>query len=117
MSGSEFASVGSEFRKPYHRVGRVGRLIVHDQLHPSAFMSRLLSDQQRQKPVRFHLPIRQPLGLRLGPHCARTEPGCYLSRSVTPCRGGGNVDGFGRERHHRHGQGVWALKLHRKPIS
>ncbi len=33
--------------------------------------------------------IQQPLGLRLGPPCASTDPersagGCYLSRSVTP---------------------------------
>ncbi len=35
--------------------------------------------------------IRQPLGFRLGPPCASTDPessagGCYLSRSVTPLR-------------------------------
>lgn len=35
------------------------------------------------------IAIRQPLGLRLGPPCASTDPessagGCYLSRSVTP---------------------------------
>jgi hypothetical protein len=54
-----------------------------------ALLERLSASLAGPSQTSLVVTIRQPLGLRLGPPCASTDPersagGCYLSRSVTP---------------------------------
>jgi len=56
-----------------------------------ALLGHLSACLARQSQTSLVVTIRQPLGLRLGPPFASTDPessagGCYLSRSVTPLR-------------------------------